>query len=127
MGKILQNISPDLTGLMDISAYVKDQEEKRGRPLTREEKEEAVKQAVSELLEQHPENTLLRQMRVSLVGNGITGSEELPSNNIRVRRIGTTTTVIVDGVSYSGMEEIPDPAVREQARKMLDAMDNTAG
>jgi hypothetical protein len=110
----IRHLSPGISTLMELEGLVKKAETPGQPPASKEEKRQGILKAIEELAEKQPDNVFLRQMRDSI-------RNSLPNmnNSVQVFRIGTTTTIRVDGTSYTDVESIPDPEKREQARKIL--------
>jgi hypothetical protein len=127
VGKILQNLVPDFAELGEISTRLSEKEAQTGRPLSKEEKRQTLLDTLDELSRRHPDNMMLRQMREGLPGAQITGAEGVSEDQIRLENLGTQTVIHVDGITYTGVDDIPDPSVRDRVRRLLDGMDRTNG
>lgn len=110
----IRRISPGISTLMDLDTLVKQTEDSAKSPISKEEKRQEIINAIEELAEKQPDNVFLRQMRDSM-------HKAIPNmdNSVKVIRVGTTTTIAVDGKEYSDAESIPDPDQREKVRRIL--------
>lgn len=119
VGRLLQNLSPDLIDLMDLPAYIQKKEQEVGRPLTKEEKERTMQDALADLTRQHPDNLFLRQMLDAMRNSTGTDTDSIPDNQIKVYKVNGKVTIRVNDSDFASLDEIPDPTVREQVRKLL--------
>jgi flagellar biosynthesis/type III secretory pathway M-ring protein FliF/YscJ len=110
---------PGLSILMELGKVVRESEEGKAAQ-TPEEKNEAFRKALERMLEQQPDNALLRQMLNALpVGDGASHTAAVDDERIQVYRIGGKTAIRVDGVEFSSASDISDPEVRSKVRELI--------
>lgn len=116
---LLLKAVPGLSVLMELGKVVRESEEGKAAR-TPEEKSEAFRMALERMVEQQPDNALLRQMLNSLpVGGGAPRTADVDEERIQVYRIGGKTAIRVDGVEFSSADDISDPEVRSKVRELI--------
>jgi hypothetical protein len=84
-----------------------------------EERAAALYSAVRDLLEQKPDDEFLTRVFDMLHSAGFHPEEPVPAERIQIVRVPGKTLFRVDGVEYYSLMDIPDPELRDQARRKL--------
>ena len=122
LGDLLRNAVPQLSAVMDLSRVIKQIQEAGELTDTPEERNTAIRKALDQMLEQQPGNEFLIQMRDSLESGEGTDAET--DTVVQVVRVAGRNVIRIDGVEYYSLADIPDPDLRDEARKMLLDLDD---
>ncbi len=120
----LRNAVPELSSAIDLGKIVQMAEDAGEKLGSTEERKAVIYKAVNELLEQQPENEFLRQVLDSLQIGDYQSEETASEDRVKVLRIPGRNLIHVDGVEYYSVADIPDPEMREEARRILASLND---
>ncbi|MGB7538059.1 MAG: hypothetical protein WBM17_05940 [Anaerolineales bacterium] len=121
-GDFLRNAVPQLSTVMELSKMAKMMQAAGELTGSNDERGAALLKALDQMLEQQPQNEFLIQMRDSFQSADV--SETETDAVVQVIRVAGRNVVRIDGIEYYSPADIPDPALRDEARRMLLDLDD---
>jgi nitrogen fixation-related uncharacterized protein len=121
-GDFLRNAVPQLSTVIELSKLVKQMQAAGDWADATDERKAAIRTAMDQMLEQQPQNEFLIQMRDSL--ESADESETGTDTVMQVIRVAGRNVVRIDGIEYYSLEDISDPNLRDEARRMLLDLDD---
>jgi hypothetical protein len=120
LGDFLHNLFPQLAAVKELAHLIRDAESGDADAGSVEERREAVLKAVEAMIEKRPDAAFLRQMRDQLRARLDREEESADGGRIQAFQVAGRTVIRTGGVEYASPEEIPDPDLAREARRMLE-------
>ncbi|MBN1438249.1 MAG: hypothetical protein JW929_02475 [Anaerolineales bacterium] len=121
--KILCGVMPELSALIEVGKRVQMAAAADAESGSAEERQAILRRVVAEMANRQPENGFLRQVLETLEVERPEAGRGDPRERITVVQIPGRNIVEVDGVEYYSVTDIPDPQLREEARRMVNPPD----
>jgi hypothetical protein len=117
LGDLLHNAVPQFSTVMDLAKVVKQMQAAGELAENPDERNAAIRKALDQMLEQQPNNEFLIQMRDSLQSTD--PSDTNTDAVVQVIRVADRNVIRIDEIEYYSLADIPDPELRDEARRML--------
>jgi hypothetical protein len=119
-GDFLRGVFPQLSTLKELAELIRAAESTGADAETSEERTAEVLRAVEAMIEKRPNVEFLRQMRDQIRTRVHPDENPADGGRVQVFQVAGRTVILADGVEYSSPEEIPDPVVSREARRMIE-------
>jgi hypothetical protein len=118
-GDILRTVVPQLSSVIDLGKLMQQMQISGETMQNPDERNTAIRKALDQMIGQQPDNAMLRQWRDSFPAESESETEEDITIDVEVIQVAGRNVIRAGGVEYYSLAEIPDPDVRDEARRLL--------